>query len=155
MYGQGRRSGTNRKKEGWQGAGDGPFRVQILEVRHCIRMYLEDCCKETLEKWLLIGRKTYKYLKNRNKKAQKNVLIRLATGKSKKVKQEKYPQKIENMGISVGGGTAVWHRMKYCALHEEGKHVYNKPIFTRQLHQGPSDMSKEQHEWRGGSSYEV
>ena len=32
---------------------------------------------------------------------------RLATGKSKKVKQEKYPQKIENMGISVGGGTAV------------------------------------------------
>lgn len=62
-------------------------------------MYLEDCCKETLE----IGRKTYKYLKNRKKKAQKNVLIRLATGKSKKVKQEKYPQKIENMGISVGG----------------------------------------------------
>ena len=41
--------------------------------------------------------------KKQEKEAQNNVLIRLATGKSKKVKQEKYPQKIENMGISVGG----------------------------------------------------
>lgn len=41
--------------------------------------------------------------KKQEKKAPNNVLIRLTIGKSKKVKQEKYPQKIENMGISVGG----------------------------------------------------
>lgn len=57
-----------------------------------------------------------------------------------------YPKARKYGAFPWGGGTAVGYRMKYCALHEEGKHVYNKPIFTRQLHQGPGDMSKEQHE---------
>lgn len=93
MYGQGRRNGTKRRKECCQGAGDGPWRVQILEERHCTWLHQENFCKETPEKWFIIGRKTHKYQKKQEKKAQNNVLIRLATGKSKKIKIGKmYPK---------------------------------------------------------------
>ncbi len=56
-------------------------------------MHQENSCKETPEKWFIIGRKTHKYQKKQEKKAQNNVLIRLATGKSKKIKIGKmYPK---------------------------------------------------------------